>query len=613
VSGISHPSGDTIILETLDNEYYFEIPRTWEIEDGANWLSVFNHIVTGLTPETTYEWSVRSKVSEGVGLFPGGYANAPLYSEPILLTFDTMSVPPEQVTGLVATSTDTDLTLSFNADPYPDAYRIKVTNSAGTIIAYQQTYLASELTNHTIVIGRAQFTGVYPDREELKVNIYAQKNGAESPASATITTILKCPAPSNLRVALKNINGSYARIAVEWTTDPNYAWGSSYENVLIATPTTGSPITKIIPTWDWSGYDFTNLTLNMEYTFRVHTRAVGYPVSTSASSNEIVAMVASAAGAVTTSTQTSATPTTINVSWPAAANAVSYKIYAYGTLNYTSESFWYDWTAHSVIDGTTATITLASSEVYGGFSQVNGVYALHTGMTYVTAAQFSNKIRIDSINADGAVTRGSDKAYYLAPSSNNMTVSNNQAWAYKLKLLLSTTPSNYNTIGSFTFALTGHNVKTLTAVSSSNITQGTYYEPSVSVPADTPGEEYAMQVIVSMAGNPYSSAPYQFPAYTSPLDSHIVASNITATSVDLTWEPTPGADTYTLTFNRISGTGAYPSQPAFNATSANITGLGPNTTYEVYIRPSGVDPYRSYVAPDGLSGWKRYQFSTPAA
>ena len=78
--------------------------------------------------------------------------------------------------------------------------------------------------------------------------------------------------------------------------------------------------------------------------------------------------------------------------------------------------------------------------------------------------------------------------------------------------------------------------------------------------------------------------------------------NVTANSVELSWEPVTDADGYEVRYRKVNGNGVWSSaNDTIDGTAAIISGLDPNTPYEFQVRA---------VNAEGVSGWTGISVTT---
>lgn len=518
----------------------------WTIDDPVNMLScsIVGKILKSAIPTPDYPWVLDASVPEEILLFENQYA----------------------------------ATRSFNGNVTFSAPAIMIRNIEN-----------NTTTPLTLVSGFC----------DIMIYLVANYYDESSEVLATTSKRTRVPAPSNLAIYSKTISDASGLLALTWNEGSYNTY--YYEHVIELYRENEPPVWVIA---EETNYGDILIDLDTEYNVRVYMRVKGSEESASLPSNSILALISSPCPKPVV-VQTAATATTATISLEPCSNLKNYNVYV--DTNPATYHQWQAWDVNTdFISSSVAILTLATSEQYPDYLLYDGVQAYNTGLTYITAASYSLKIRIDAVNLDGNITTGDPVTIQLAPAK-LLDLINIQSYVDKFVLMTPSTPFNGANVTSQSLVISGKNLKTQESFTTVLPFSGAYQYLNVYVdtPSNSSGEIFELDVKRRIPEIPFDSEPLRVYAHTSPkeAESVLVALNTIA------WQPVPGATFYNVHFFDQNNQELVNFQKTEKHPFTNVD-LEPNTVYKVAIRPRA-EAIRFYSMTNSETlGWYRTEFTT---
>ena len=546
----------------------------------------------------------------------------------------SLPLPPASPTGILASpASGSSIGLTWTAASGATSYNVfRDISSSGPFT----TLAGSPTTNSFTDTGLSPTTTYY---YKLTSSDTGGTSAITSPPASATTLIAVPPAPTGVAAA----STPPTSITVSWTA----SGGATGYNVYRATAATG-PFTTVLASPAASPYVDSGLTPNTKYFYKVSA------TNTAGESSLSAAVSATTAPAAPTNiTPTALSTSSIKVTWTASTGATSYKVY-----RDTQASF-----ATATLAGSSATTTFTDtglnpgSQYYYEVSAVNAngesdksappatTFTINippTGVAVTEASQTA--LSVSWIVAEGSVT--GYKVYHATAAAGPFTLAgpspgtsfgddgllSGKQYFYEVSTVngggesaksnpiasgftipptpigIIATPTSSSSIILTWTASTG-----ATSYSVSRDTTAAFTGPTV---VGTPttnsftdntglsaGTQYYYEIsaIDSGGASPLSSPPTTattLPA--SPLaPANVAATPVSATSVTVTWDPSTGANVYTV-YRSTSPSGPFTSpihkitmsplgpkgQTGTVLTTFTDTGLTPNTVYYYKIRAS---------------------------
>ncbi len=511
---------------------------------------------TGLTPDTEYVYSLVARNSSGDS------ASADL-------TRRTVLPLPTTPTGLTATATETQMTLTWNAVPYAATYQVK---RNGTEI-----YNGSGLTYTD--------TGLIPNTSyAYEVTAVNARGFSATPATLTQNTAdYPIPAtPSNLAGAETENSVSLTWDAVTWATTYELKRGST-----------------VIYTGSATSFDDTGLTPDTLY----HYSLIARNTSGDSAAASLAKRTKLPAPAVPSGLTSTATETTITLSWDSVPYAASYKltrngteIYSGAATTYTDSGLVPETSYHYSLVAINATGTSAAATLHPSTAN----YPVPATPANVTATEGETQIEIhwDTVQwatgyelkrdglviytgtavsfADTGLTPDTDYTYTLT-AKNTRGTSTPASLTQRTLLPLPTDPTNVNGIPNETSVELTWDAVPYAATYQVKRNETVVYNGAATSFTDTnltPDTDYHYEVVAINASG--SSQPVAATVHTLiPIPARPDQLNATpeSTKIRLSWSAVPYADSYKLTRDGVE---VY-SGSDIGFTDSNLT---PDTTYQ---------------------------------
>ena len=508
------------------------IDLTWDAPTTNLQLSDFIWTITS-TPETSSQQISGTTSYTFTGLTPeteytftvtpqvaySYLAGDPVTSDPI----STLAAPiPDAVTYFVA-SNPSPITVDLAWDPviYAASYSIE-SSSPSIILTTSDTFMT--------------FTGLIPGTEYTFTitpsNVYGN-NGP--PTTSDPISTLPLPVPD----AVTNFAPSNPTDTTVDLTWDSALYASSYS--IESSPASGTMTTSD------TFITFMELTPDTEYTFTItpsNTTGNGPPTTSDPIST---LLPLPGPGPAPYNTFTDLTTTTIGVSWTNGVTqyATSYNVYAY----------------------------VAYPEVVVGFQNTIGSPYIYTGLQ----PNYAYVFKITGVNATGEGDPGAGSiTAWTVPEVTGFSASNPQ----ETTVDLTWDAPDMSVVNNIQWEITSTPTTSTQTASAYNSFPIPYTFTGL-----TPDTSYTFTItpqvgIDFLAGDPVTSDPIStllpLPGY----GNDITVSNVTATTMDLSWDPTDYAASYNL-YEFWFGLGPI----SVTGTTYTWTGLTPDTGYSFYLIP----------------------------
>lgn len=503
---------------------------------------------TGLTAGTSYKFKIRGNNSDAKGI----------YTNEI-----TVTTAPQIPTGISATSTDTTITVNWNA----------VSGVASYVVYFLKQDITVPNTDTFCTL-----TNLTPD------TLYTYKVGArsvdgESPYSAELTIRTLPPRPQTPAEVTQNSTEN--SVSLSWNA---VSEATSYD---VMFNKQNYHVTK-------NSVTINNLAANTSYTYQI--RANNANGSSAYSDLKTVRTTPAPPSAPSVS----ATQNSVTISWPAISGATSYDL-------------WFNGTTYNVT-GTSKTITgLTSGQSYTYQIRVNNAdgsssYSDKKTVTTIPPApavptNVSASVTYNSATIKwSAVSKASsydvkfnNTVYNVTGTSKNITgLAANTSYSYQVRAKNTGGTSAYSTLQTVKTLVSPPSVPSnISATSTTNsitvswnaVSGAASYDVRVdntvynvtgtskTITGLEPGTNYSYSVRAKNAGgsSAYSTSKTIRTVPTIPSVPVNVSATATADSVTVSWDGIGGATSYSVLFNNT----------VYNVTgtSKKITGLEANTDY----------------------------------
>lgn len=492
--------------------------------------------VGGLNPGTAYEWRVRSNC---------GYNNYSPWSYPA--SFTTLgaycSVPYNLYTSNI---TDNSATFNWGSSQGAQSYSVQYRLPGGT---WYNVYGSPFTGNWTTQTGLNSNT-TYEWRIRANCS-YNESSDWSYPIPFTTTGGYYCNAPSWLganyitqtsaSLDWNNVNGAY-----QYIVEYRVAGGTWYT----------APGSPFINSWA----ELTGLQPGTYYEWRVKTVCNNWQTSAWSYTSAFTTQGYSCGAPVSTYT-TNVTESSATFSWSAVPGAQSYSVQIrtpYGQWNYINGSPFNGTsaTAYNLAPNTTYEWRVRANCAYGQYGYwTPGILFTTGGSSYCHVPQWLNTTNITATTAT--------LDWENVSGAQNYSVQ----WRYP--------GGAWNNLGG-----------------------GPFYYSNVTISGLQPGTAYEWRVRSNCGYNSFSdwsSAAYFTTLNTScSTPSGLYTSNITESSATFSWNPVPGAQSYSVQYRTQGGAWYYLPNSPFYGTSVTANGFYANTTYEWRVRANCGYGYSSY-------------------
>ncbi len=260
---------------------------TYEVSsDGSTWVdsgSDLEHVFSGLTPETDYQFRARAK--------SGSSTSCPNAAPAVTTTPAPPAAPTSLTTGTI---TQTAITLSWTKSTGATAYKVQV--DSGTVATL------GDVATHT-------FTGLSANTQ-YALKVIASNNGGDS-AAATVNASTLPNAPAS-PTSLTTGTITQTSIVLNWTKSA----GASGYKVQVDSGT-------VATLGDVATHTFTGLSADTSYVLKVIAFNAGGDSAATAGSASTLPNAPAAPTGLSTS---GITQTAITLSWTKSAGATAYKV-----------------------------------------------------------------------------------------------------------------------------------------------------------------------------------------------------------------------------------------------------------------------------------------------
>jgi chitodextrinase len=548
---------------------------TWDEDDsgGNNQVATIFYganIVTGQYGATQYDhFNMCATLAALVGASPPRTTAAPIDG-----IYSATNVAPSVPTGLQTSSvTATSLTLSWTASTGSSPITYTVLDRVGGTGSF--TTVASGISGTSRAISGLTSSTTY------NFEVTATGPGGTSAPSAVLsaTTLAASIAPS-VPTGLQASNVASTSLTLSWTASTGTAPITyNVRDRITGTSTFSSVATGISGT----STAISGLTAGTSYDFDVIATGPGGTSAPSAALTVSTPTVTSAPSSPTGLQASNVATTSLTLSWNASIPPVK-AITATGSGSTLNVS----WTApsaapitYNVLDRITGTgnFSSAATGISGTSTTISGLTA---GTSYDLEVVATSS---DGTSAPSSVLTVSTASVTVAPSvptglraTSVSTTGLTLSWSAST----GTGPITYNVLdrvtgsGSFTSVASGLSA-TSTSISGLSASTSYDFEVTAAGPGGTSAPSSALTV-TTLATNVAPSVP-----------TGLQASNVTTTSVALSWSASTGTGPITYSVqSRVSGTGSFsPVASGISGTSTTINGLTPNTNFDFEVIATG--------------------------
>ncbi len=534
---------------TSATAYYLEVSTSASFGIGTfvpgyNNINVNNattYNITGLSSSAIYYYRLRA----------GNGCDTSLYSNTVLIS-TSAPVAPNAVAA--SNFTCTSLNANWGAVSGATTYYLEVASSAsfgvGTFVTGYNNINVSNVTTYNVTGLTSSTTYYYRVRAG---------NGCDtSTYSNTISVSTSAPVAPNAVTASNftctSLNANWGAVAgatayyLEVATNASFGVGTfvtGYNNINVNNATT---------------YNVIGLTSSTTYYYRVRA---GNGCDTSLYSNTI-AVSTSAPVAPTATAASNFTCTTMNANWGAVAGATAYYLEVASNPSFVAGTFVAGYNNVNVNNVTTYNIT-------GLISNTSYYYRVRAGNGCDTSS-YSNTITVTTTAPIAPTATAASNLTCTSMNANWGTVPS--ATAYYLQV---STSASFGT-GTFVAGFNNVNVNNVTTKNVTGLTANTTYYYRVRAGNGCDTSSYSNTTLVTTTA---PSAP-----------NALAASNLTCVSLNANWGVVAGTTAYFLDVSTSAAFGAGTFVAGFNnlnvggATTKNVTGLTPSTTYYYRVRAS---------------------------